>query len=222
MKRTFLISAACLVSMMTMCQEFRINAYTGYVFDERVNNYYNATSYYDGVIRGGFRWGIGAEYKLQQPFGVELAYIRQDTKAPTEYYDNGVKSRDFDMGISWIMLGGNSYLPKGKLEPFLGGQIGVGIFKLTNPTGGNETSTTKFAWGFRGGANFYLTESLGVKVQADMMSAVQAVGGSLYFSTAGVSPGLTTYSTMLQFTLGGGLVYRIFTGPRPTSNKPSY
>jgi hypothetical protein len=29
-----------------------------------------------------------------------------DTKAPTTYFNNGVKSANFDVALNWIMLGG--------------------------------------------------------------------------------------------------------------------
>ena len=64
----------------------RVNLYGGYVFDDKFDTYYSSSSYYEGKIKGGFQWGIGAEYMVQPQYGIELLYIRQDTEAPTRYY----------------------------------------------------------------------------------------------------------------------------------------
>ena len=45
-----------------------------------------------------------------------------------------------------------------------------------------------------------------IKLQGQLMSAVQSAGGGLYFGTGGAGAGVSTYSSMYQFGLGGGLV----------------
>jgi hypothetical protein len=42
-----------------------------------------------------------------------------------------------------------------------------------------------------------------------LLSAVQSMGGGLYFGTGGAGAGLTGYSTFYQWTLGGGLIFDI-------------
>ena len=43
-------------------QEIRLNGFAGYVFDDRVDAYASNTSYYEGTVKGGFRWGAELEY----------------------------------------------------------------------------------------------------------------------------------------------------------------
>ncbi len=59
----------------------------------------------------------------------------------------------------------------------------------------------------KGGVNIWASEKVGLKLQTNLMSMVQAVGGGLFFGTGGASVGVSTFSTLLQFSLGGGLVY---------------
>ena len=68
---------------------------------------------------------------------------------------------------------------------------------------------TKFAWGIRGGVNVWATEKVGIKLQAHLLSAVQSMGGGLTIGTGGVGVGATSYSSMYQFTLGGGLAFKL-------------
>ncbi|MBZ5859019.1 hypothetical protein [Flavihumibacter profundi] len=216
MRKSIVVFATVLCASLSLrAQELRLNAYAGYVFDDRVDGYTSNTNYYDATIKGGFTWGAGLEYMLGKEQGVELSYIRQDTKAPTTYFDytsipQGTKQKEFDMALNWIMLGGNHYFVNNpKVEPYFGMQLGAAIIDVSNTVEGGSGSATKFAWGFRGGVNVWASEKVGIKLQANLMSAVQAFGAGLYVGTGGGGAGVSTYSSMLQFGLGGGLVFRL-------------
>jgi hypothetical protein len=189
-------------------QTWRLNGYAFYVFDDKVDNYATSSSYYSTVLKGGLVWGGSFEYMLQNAYGVEFKYLRQDTKAPTSYYDVGDKNADFKVGINWITLGFNRYqhFDNDKVEGYGGLDLGVAIIDANNPNTNNSRSATKFAWGLKLGVNIFASEKFGIKLQTSLMSAAQGVGGSLYFGTGGAGAGASTYSSMLQFGLGGGIV----------------
>ena len=191
----------------------RLNLYGNYVFDDSFDSYYSATSFYSGKIKGGFQYGLGIEFMPQPVVGVELSWQRFDTKAPTSYYDpnsfQNPKSNEFGVVFNYIMLGFNRYMMANEhVEGFLGGQLGVGVVDVSNLPKGGSGSTTKFAWGLRGGTNIWFSHAAGIKLQAALQSVAQGAGGGLYFGTGGAGVGVSTYSTVLQFTLGGGLVFR--------------
>lgn len=211
--RTFFTGLICLLLAQAIhaqapSSQFRLNAYAGYVFDDGIDSYYNAFSYYDGTIRGGFHWGIGAEYLVQTYYGIELSYYRQDTEAPMNYYDNGVKSATFDLGGSWILLGGNRYFKLDAtpvVQPYAGAMLGIALVDVENPRTNYSDNATKFAWGIKGGSNFQVSPRIALKVQAILLSAAQAAGGALFFGTGGAGAGVATYSSVLQFGFHGGL-----------------
>jgi hypothetical protein len=188
----------------------RLNVYTTYAFDDNVDSYYSATEYFDGTIKGGFEYGGGLEFILRPAYGIELSYLRLDSKAPLTYYNNGVKSSEFDVASNYIMVGGNRYLlVNPKIEPYFGLQMGMGVFNVDNPDNGNSGNATKFAWGIKAGANIWLSNKIGLKLQGGLLSAVQSVGGGLYFGTGGAGAGVTGYSTFYQWSLGGGLIFDV-------------
>jgi hypothetical protein len=191
-----------------------LNLYTAYVFDDAIDSYYDANDYYAGTIEGGFQWGGGLEFMAQPNAGIELLYIRQGTTAPITYFQNGVRFTNFDLGVNYVMIGANQYIrkPGGMVEGFGGAMLGMGIFGLDNPDNGNHSSRTKFAWGFKAGANIWATEKVGIKLQAQLLSAVQSVGGGFYFGTGGAGAGVSSFSSMYQFSLGGGLVFKFGAG----------
>ena len=213
MKTFFSILCICFF-IPAMSQKARLNGYATYVFDDNFDSYYDNTNYYEGKIKGGFQWGVGLEYMAKPSYGIEILYLNQQTTAPTTYVQpgfTGVRTTNFDLSLNWIMLSGTRYVrkPGSKAEGYGGFQLGAAIFNVTNPDNGNDNSATKFAWGFRGGVNIWASPKVAIKLQGQLMSAVQGAGGGLYFGTGGGGAGVSTYSSMYQFGLGGGLVFAL-------------
>ena len=190
----------------------RLNGYSAYVFDNSFDTYYTSNQYLRGKIKGGFQWGVGLEFLPHADYGIELVYYRQDTEAPISYdYGIGVADREVDLGVNYIMAGGVRYMNTtgGKLQPYGGLLLGAAIFSNKNPQGDEESSYAKFAWGARLGANIWVSEKVGLKLQAQLLSAVQGFGGGLYLGTGGAGAGVSSYSTLVQFGLGGGLCVKV-------------
>lgn len=147
---------------------------------------------------------------LQKAYGLEFTYLRLDSKAPIEYYNNGAVFTNFDLASNYIMVGGNRYIQMNpRIEPYAGMMLGMGVYNVTNPDNGNSGSSTKFAWGAKAGVNVWASEKVGIKLQASLLSAVQAIGGGVYFGTGGAGAGVSGFSTYYQFVLGGGLVFNL-------------
>ena len=217
MKNKLLLTLVIMiVTTSAFTQNIRLNAYAIGVFDDRVDSYYDPTAYYEGTVNGGLQWGGSLEFMARENYGIELLYLRQDTKAPLTYYDNtginpGVKYTEFDLANNYVMLGGNGYLrrPGSKAEGFFGLMLGANFMGLDNPDNGNSGSKTFFAWGIKGGANLWMSPKVGIKLQAQLLSSVQSVGGGFYFGTGGAGVGAVSYSSLYQFGLGGGLVFNL-------------
>lgn len=192
-------------------QEKRINLYSAYVFDDKFETYNSSTDYYSGKIYGGLQWGVGLEIKPKDEIGIELMYYHQDAKVPISYYDIFAKTRNPDMnvGVSYILLGLNKYLKTGKVEPYGGFLLGTAIFNNQNPQPGEETSKVKFALGARLGVNVWASEKVAVKLQVQFLSSVQGLGGGFYFGTGGSGAGVSTYSSITQLGIGGGLAFKL-------------
>ena len=163
-------------------QNLRLNLYGNYVFDDHVESYYSSTNYFQGKIHGGFLWGAGLEYRVHDAYGAELVYFRQDTKASVSYAYNSnlANSSDWNLGLNYIMLGGTRSLKANeKVEPYGGLMLGVAIIDANNDEIHEQSNATKFAWGLRLGTNIWATDAVGIKLQAMLLSAVQAAGGSV-------------------------------------------
>ena len=205
-----LLALVLAITSTSFGQSKRLNLYGSGVFDDKVDSRYDNNNYYNGTIKGGFQWGAGIEFLVKKNQGVELLYLRQDTKAPILNPSHPVKPVDYDLGINYIMLAGNHYFskPGGKAEGFAGAMLGADIVSIKNPDNNSSSTVTKFAWGIRGGVNIWMSQNVGIKLQAQLLSAVQSLGGGIFVGTGGVGAGVSSYSTLYQFGLGGGLVFR--------------
>jgi hypothetical protein len=206
-----------LQSQHLQAQDLQLNAYGAYAFDDKVDSYYSNNSYFKGKLEGGFIWGAGLEYRLKENYAVELLYLRLDSEAPITYADGttSTTSKTFNYGLNYIMLAGNRFmkLNNDKIEPYGGLLAGAAIINIKNPEPGGESTITRFAWGARVGSNIWLNPKLGIRLQAELLSATQAIGGGAYFGTGGSGVSVNSYSSMLQVNLGGGIIF-LFPGKK--------
>lgn len=213
MKKIILSLILCAgIGVMANAQNVRLNGYAAYVFDDKVDSYYSQTDQYWGQINGGFQWGAGLEYLVNPSKGIEIKYLRRDAVAPMHFYKNSPiqQDKDLELALNYILLGASNYFKiGGKVEPYAGASLGMCIITLKNAEAGNDNQATKFAWGIKLGTNIWASEKVGIKLQADLLSAVQSAGGSLYFGTGGSGAGVGLYSTMYQWVLGGGLTFKL-------------
>ena len=211
MKKLCLLILVVMASQaIVQAQELRLNGYASYVFDNRFDTWYSNTSYFNGIIKGSLQWGLGLEFLPAEEVGVELVYYRQDTEVDVNYYDFFAKTRTLDLAINYIMVGGTSYLhPNPTVEPYGGILLGMAVYDNKSPQSGEPSSSTKFAWGLRLGLNLWPAERVGIKMQAQLLSAVQAWGGGFYFGSGGGGAGVSTFSTLYSFSLGGGLIIKL-------------
>ena len=205
---------SAILSNISYAQGLNLNLYGAYVFDDKFDSYYSSNQYYEGKIKGGFQWGIGTEYLVRPEYGIEIFYLRQDTNAPTRYALTSNRTGDvnLDIGINYIMLAPTKHFLSSneKLEGFASLMGGVVFAKASSADVDiADDSATKFAWGLRIGGVIWASEKVGVRLQAQLLSAVQSMGGGFYFGTGGAGAGVTSYSTIYQFGLGGGLVFKV-------------
>jgi hypothetical protein len=190
----------------------RLNGYTIYALaDNHVESGYYSNTYWEGSVSDGFQYGGGIEVLPIPTTGIEISYMRLDSKVNLYYYDGAIGSDyPFNLAHNYIFIGGNQYLKVNpKIEPYAGMQLGMAIYTAENPVTLNTGTETKFAWGIKAGLNIWLSEKVGIKMQTQLLSAVQAIGGGIYFGTGGAGAAVSGFSTYYQFNLGGGLVFKL-------------
>lgn len=189
----------------------RVSLYGSYAFEDSFDSYYDLGNYYQGKLKDGFQYGVGFEFEINRDSFLEILYLRQDTQAPTQYYNGGLydKFANFDVGLNYIMLGGNQSFGRinQSVEGFGGLLAGLAILEVNNPKSNYSQTLTKFAWGAKGGVILWPSKRVGIKLQAQLLSVVQSIGGGVYFGPGGTATSISTYSSVYQFSVGGGLVF---------------
>ncbi|HEV9035567.1 MAG TPA: hypothetical protein VGQ51_03055 [Puia sp.] len=186
-----------------------LNVYGGYTFPDHVPlGYYNNYNSY-GSINGSGQWGAGLEFFVDKLRALELSYQYMGTHMPFYNWEGQTNSGNDKCTIQYIMLGGNNYVPThGNLMPYAGVGLGVGLMNYTYYNGYSE-NLTKFAWNIHLGVKVKTESAVSIKLQAYLQSIAQGVGVGVGFGTGGAGAGVTTYSSMLQFGLGGAICFAL-------------
>ena len=213
MKKIFLLLVLAGTMTTMMGQHARLNFYSAYTFDDGFDVVNDLNTYYNGTVKGGIQWGGGLEYVFNHVSSAELLYLHRSTTVPATFKfgsNTQVRNETFDLKHDFIMLSGDGHFGNGdKVEGYAGVMAGVLISHLEAPSlPGQSSSNTNFAWGGRIGTNIWFSPKLGLKLQALILSASRATGGDYYWSWYGPIY-LTEYSTLWQFSLGGGLTFKL-------------
>lgn len=213
MKKIILLLVSAVTMTTMMGQHARLNFYSAYVFDDGFDVVNDANTYYNGTVKAGYQWGAGLEYLFNPNSGAELLYLHRGTTVPANFkFGTGTQTRSetFNLKHDFIMLSGDGHFAKhgSKAEGYAGIMAGVLLSNLEAPSLGKSSNNTNFAWGGRIGSNIWFSPKLGLKLQAMILSASRATGGDYYWSWYGPIY-LTSYSTLWQFSLGGGLTLKL-------------
>jgi hypothetical protein len=212
MKKIFLLLVLGTTLTTMMGQHARLNFYGAYTFDDGFDVVNDANTYYNGTVKGGVQWGAGLQYMFNKQSSAELLYLHRSTTVPANFKfgsNTQLRSETFDLKHDFILLSGDGHFGNGgKAEGYAGVMAGVLISNLEAPSLGKSSSNTNFAWGGRVGTNIWFSPKLGLKLQALILSASRATGGDYYWSWYGPIY-LTEYSTLWQFSLGGGLTFKL-------------
>lgn len=199
MKKLLITSVVLFMAATGFSQHLSVNLYGGYTFRDKINfgNYY-------AYINAGGIYGASVEGVNAQGTGVELLYQYQRTNIPLYSYTNPPiqQNSNTTATISYLLLNFEQYLMNNpKIQPY--GGIGLGAAFYTA-----SSSSTKFAWDLKAGVKIKASNSVGIKIGAQLFGSAQATGSAFYSPGFGYPPyAYTTYATILQFGFTGGLVF---------------
>jgi hypothetical protein len=181
-------------------QHAELTAYGGYTFDHTLNSY--STNYYKAKIAGSGHLGGALDFFLNENYSLSLTYSFQPT---TGYlYGSGSTANKSDgLDLHYILLGGNRYVGNNRVKGY--GGLGLGACIIAPKT---YSGATKFAWDIHLGVKLYASDRVGIRLQAQLLSLVDGAGFGIGIGTGGAGAGISTYSSVLQFGLNGGLIIK--------------
>lgn len=192
-------------SQVSFAQKFELVPLCGYIFQ---STYYG----YDGRIEfeGGLALGGLINFKPTKFVEIGINILNQNTTANLIYSSSSLgKDESMEAGIINYQLSlVRNYIKKEdqKVIPFMGLDIGcVQFYGKTE----NADSYYKMSIGFKGGVKIALSETLNLRIQPQMEMPIQGAGVGIGIGTGGASVGATTYASVVQFGIIGGIGFSL-------------
>jgi hypothetical protein len=188
-----------------IAQRFEATPYYGFVFAGKLN-------FVDGEmnIKDNPNYGIMLDFELDRRHGLnlELSYDRLNTNAT--YKKNGQYESEedlFDMFIEYYQLGALYDKPLSKNASAFGFFTG-GVARFS-PQTDEYGDDYRFAITGGGGVKYFITESIGIRLQGRLKMPFFFSGGSLYVGSGGSGFFMGTGTVLLQMDLTAGVIIRI-------------
>lgn len=183
-------------------QTTRINGYGGYTFADKMN-FDGYPGYDQARINESGHFGGGLEFEVRPNKSIEIYYQTQST---TGSLLGTLQEFETDVKVEYLMAGGMGYAGAEKVKGFGGLLLGAAFVSS------EDVNVTKFGIGGRLGVLVSANDKIGIRLGAQVLSVVQGAGGGFYFGTGGAGAGVSTYSSIYQFGLFGGIAISVGSG----------
>ena len=132
---------------------------------------------------------------------VEFEWMQ--TQTTLQYFD--LPNQREDVTLNYYMLGFNQELSEGPAVPF--GIFNIGIMNMK----GHDINFSEnwFTVGIGGGLKYYLSEKIGIRLQARLFLPMQFAGVGFGCGSYGCGSGVSGYATTIQGDFTGGLILKL-------------
>ncbi|MCX6139737.1 MAG: hypothetical protein NTX15_02725 [Candidatus Kapabacteria bacterium] len=207
MKVVATIFAICLVmTTSAFAQKIELNALTNYMFGASTDYYNSNGSYYGEVyIAPSAVYGGAIDVDMRNNVMLELQYMYQPTTG--QIRNAGLNTAQTDLANHFIQIGGlfNRDV-NDKVTVFGGLMFGAEVF---SPSSQKYETVTRFLGSLTGGAKIWINDKIGIRLNANLNMPMIFGGVGFYVGTGGGGYGATALVQLLQFSLGGGLVFKL-------------
>jgi hypothetical protein len=157
-------------------------------------------------------YGGAIDIVVQRDLQLELLYIYSPMETRFVSQTFAYPSSGYtDLGVHYMQIGYVKGLKKGKIEPFGAFTLGAvlfspGDFVLDNGTKITPSDTWRFAMTLGGGAKIFLSEKIGIRLQARLLIPVYFSGAGMYVGTGGGGLAVTGGIPALMGDFTAGLI----------------
>ncbi len=160
-------------------------------------------------VNDGAMYGIALAYILEEKVDINLSYQIQTTTLDINRYPSFLGDKGNNASISYYELGLNRnhvLQSTDKIIPYSGIKLGIAYLNMKD---GRYEDVTRAALGLNVGAKVMFNNRIGLNLFALLQSPISGIGLTVSGGSGGVSTGVGTYSYVMQFSLGGGLVFKL-------------
>lgn len=201
------ILAHITLSPSVSAQKVDVNALSAYMFGTSTDYVYSNGSRYGEIwIAPSAVYGGAVDVVLRNNIMVEVQYMFQPTRGQ-ERGLGGIVLHETDLTNHFIQAGGLYSRSLSRTADVFGGvMFGLEVFDPAKP---QYETVVRFLGTLTGGTKLWLTDAIGIRLQAALNMPMVLSGVGFYFGTGGPDYGASTFVQLLQFNLGGGIVVRI-------------
>lgn len=210
MKTNFLLvfASAFLLTFQAFSQSkgpsIQVGGNIMYTFQESFPVYAGTMRLQDGATYGASLAGIFGE-RVELKFTYQNQPVMIDLQRyPYQLgdYDNEANIQYFILGCNRLHLLSNNE----KIIPYTGAGLAVATLSFKDT---KYETLTRAAFTLNIGSKFMINDRLGLNAYAMIQSPISGFGVSVGAGTGGATAGVSTYSYVVQFGLGGGLIYKL-------------
>ena len=205
-KKNLLFTALALFMAVSTYAQIEITPQAGY----QVGSKYN---FYDGYmkLKASGSYGVTVDFDIN-PLGGQIEFMYAFQNADLNIKPNRFSSEIFitKFNVHHLQVGFlQNFNDDEDLVPFGGMSVGMAIFSPQNiesvDLGYDSENRTKFEFGFTGGAKYFFTDRIGIRLQAQLLIPIE--WGGVYYSNGGSV--YTSGGSLLQLNFTGGLIVRL-------------
>lgn len=182
--------------------KFEVSPLVGYQFGGRFRMYEG-----DLKIKDDMNYGLAVSTKMAQDTRLEFIWTSMQTSAKFKPY-YGYDFLDigrFNVNINYYQLGGVREFPSGgAVVPF--GEFTLGAVQFT-PSDVNVSESWRFSVALGGGAKFWLSDHIGIRLQGRLLMPLYFQGISFYAGTGGSGMGVGAGVPIIQGDFLAGLIF---------------
>ena len=206
-KHLLLALALTIGAHSASAQRIEVNALSAYMFGTSTDYMYvSGLRYGDIWIAPSAVHGAAVDITLDKNIMFEVQYMVQPTRAEERGLNRQV-AHETDLTNHFVQAGGlYSHSLNPSADVFGGVMFGLEVFSPSKP---QYESVVRFLGTFTGGTKIWITDAVGIRVQAALNMPMVLSGVGFYFGTGGGGYGASTFVQLLQFNLGGGVVVRL-------------
>jgi hypothetical protein len=176
----------------------------GYLFSGSYDGYNGTVDIKDAPSYGG---AISFRPQRNSTLTIELEYLGAQPEVELRPYNTVIDTiENVDVSVNYFLVGvgyGTMVSPKTQLFSL----FKLGMVYAAPSSSSRYESVSNFAVSLAGGAKFYLSKSVGIRLQAGLYFPVAFSGAGVFVGTGGVDYGVSSTSYVMQFNLGGGLIF---------------
>jgi hypothetical protein len=203
-----LLALALTISVHSaLAQRIEVNALSAYMFGTSTDYMYaSGLRYGDIWIAPSAVYGGAVDVQLDKNIMFEVQYMMQQTRAEERGFNRQV-AHETDLTNHFVQAGGLYSQSVGPSADVFGGvMFGLEVFSPSKP---QYESVVRFLGTLTGGTKVWITDAVGLRLQAALNMPMVLSGVGFYFGTGGADYGASTFVQLLQFNLGGGVVVRL-------------